>query len=80
MYGRPYDPNIPTVCMDEQPVPRNGETRNLIPAEPGKPEREDYEYERHGTAEIFMFTEPLGGTRDVNVRERRTAKDWALEV
>lgn len=80
MYCQPYDPKIPTVCMDEQPVQLIGETRKMIPAEPGKPEREDYEYERSGTAEIFMFTEPLTGKRYVSVRERRTAKDWAQEV
>lgn len=80
VYCLPYDPKIPTVCMDEQPVQLIGETRNVIPAEPGKSEREDYEYERNGTAEIFMFTEPLSGKRYVSVRERRTAKDWAQEV
>jgi hypothetical protein len=64
----------------QQPVQLIGETRKIIPAEPGKPEREDYEYERNGTAEIFMFTEPLTGKRYVSVRERRTAKDWAQEV
>jgi len=80
VYRLPYDPKVPTVCMDEQPVQLIGETGNSIPAEPGKPEREDYRYERNGTAEIFMFTEPLSGKRYVSVRERRTAKDWASEV
>lgn len=80
VYRLPYDPKIPTVCMDEQPVQLIGETRKIIPAEPGKPEREDYEYERNGTAEIFMFAEPLSGKRYVSVRERRTGKDWAHEV
>lgn len=80
VYRLPYDPKVPNVCMDEQPVQLISETRRVIPAEPGKPEREDYEYERNGTAEIFMFTEPLSGRRHVSVRERRTAKDWAYEV
>lgn len=80
VYRLPYDPKIPTVCTDEQPVQLIGETRKIIPAEPGKPEREDYEYERNGTAEIFMFAEPLSGKRYVSVRERRTGKDRAHEV
>jgi hypothetical protein len=80
VYHKPYDPNIPVVCMDEQSVQLIKETREPIPAQEGQPEKEDYEYERNGTANIFMFTEPLCGFRYVNVRERRTAKDWAEEV
>lgn len=80
IYCMPYDTKIPTICMDEQPVQLIGETRQIIPAGPGRPEREDYEYERNGTAEIFMFIEPLNGQRHVSVRKRRTAKDWAYEV
>jgi len=80
VYRLPYDPEIPTVCTDGQPVRLIGETGNPIPAGPGKPEREDYEYERNGTAAIFMFAEPPGGKRYVSVRERRTAKDRAQEV
>ncbi|MBE7491366.1 MAG: hypothetical protein HS108_06370 [Planctomycetes bacterium] len=51
-----------------------------LPMEPGKPRRFDYEYERRGVAEIFMFTEPLTGLRWVNVRKRRTRKDWVAQV
>ncbi len=51
-----------------------------MPPLPGEPERYDYEYERHGTANIFMFTEPLGGWRHVSVTERHTKVDWALQV
>jgi len=80
LYHMPYDPQVPLVCMDEQPVQLIKETRQPLPAAPGTPERYDYEYERNGTATIFMFTEPLSGVRIVSVRERKTAMDWATEV
>ncbi len=80
LYCRPYDPDIPLVCMDEQPRQLIKETRTATGVMPGKPRRVDYEYERNGTANIFMFVEPLGGRRHVNVRERRTAIDWAHEI
>jgi len=80
LYQLPYDPTIPLVCMDEKPVQLIKETRQPLPAAPGQPEKVDYEYERNGTANIFMFTEPLKGTRQVKVREQRTAVDWAYEV
>ena len=70
----------PVVCMDEQPVQLIKETRQPIPAAAGRPARVDYEYERNGTAAIFMFTEPKAGWRDVSVRERRTKLDWAHEM
>jgi hypothetical protein len=80
VYHQPYDPQVPLVCMDEQPVQLIKEMRKPLPAEEGKPERYDYEYERNGTATIFMFTEPLRGVRMVSVREHKTAVDWATEV
>lgn len=80
VYHMPYDSKIPQVCMDEQPVQLIKETRTPIPAKEGKPERFDYEYERNGTANIFMFTEPLSGTRYVSITERRTSVDWAYEI
>lgn len=80
IYKRPYNPTVPVVCMDEQPTQLIKETRRKIAVEPGKVERVDYEYERNGTAANFMFTEPLGGWRKVNVRERKTSVDWAHEI
>jgi len=80
LYQRPYDAEYPVVCMDEQPKQLIAETRTPLPAEPGQPARFDYEYERKGTANLFMFTEPLAGWRRVAVRERRTAIDWAEEI
>jgi hypothetical protein len=66
--------------MDEQPVQLVKETRPPQPAIPGSPPRVDYEYERSGTASLFLFTEPLQGRRTVQVRERRTAVDWATDI
>jgi DDE superfamily endonuclease len=80
VYQQPYDPQVPLVCMDEQPVQLTKEVRKPLPAEAGQPERYDYEYERNGTATIFIFTEPLRGVRLVSVREHKTAVDWATEV
>ena len=80
VYPRPYDPTIPQICMDEQPVQLIRETRAPLPVAPGKPERYDYEYERNGTANIFMFSQPLAGWRRVSVRDRKTAIDWAEEI
>lgn len=79
-YAKPYDPKYPVVCMDEQPIQLLNETRVPIPATKAHPRRVDYEYERAGTASIFMFTEPLSGWRQVTVRQRRTKIDWAKEV
>ncbi len=80
VYQRPYDPDRPVVCLDEQPTQLIAETRTPIPGEPGQPQRYDYEYERAGTANNFMVTEPLGGWRKVNVRATKTALDLAHEI
>jgi hypothetical protein len=80
VYRRPYDARRPVVCMDEQPVQLVTETRVPQPARPGRPRRVDYEYERAGTACVFLFTEALGGWRRASARPRRTAVDWAEEV
>jgi len=80
LYQRPDDPQRPLICMDEQPVQPLQEARHPLPAQPWKPESVDYEYERKGTAALFLFTAPLAGWRRVSVREHRTAVDWAEEV
>ena len=79
-YSKPYDPAWPVVCMDEQPVQLLKETRTPIPATKKHGKRIDYEYERAGTANVFMFTEPLAGWREVAVRETKTKLDWAAEM
>jgi hypothetical protein len=80
IYHLPYDPKRPVICMDEQPVQLVKETRVPLPAKPGHPEAVDYEYARNGTANIFLFTEPLAGWRKAVVSERRTAIDWATQI
>ncbi len=79
-YAMPYDPSCPVLCMDEQPVQLLKETRTPIPATREHGRRVDYEYERAGTANIFMFTEPLAGWREVRVRTTKTKADWAREM
>jgi hypothetical protein len=79
-YAQPYDECHPVVCMDEQPVQLLKEMRVPIPATKTHARRVDYEYERAGTASIFMFCEPLSGWCEVHVPEQRTKVDWAREV
>jgi DDE superfamily endonuclease len=79
-YEKAYDPRQPVLCMDEQPVQLLKETKVPIAATKGHGERVDYEYERNGTASIFMFAEPLSGFRQATAREHRTKADWAFEV
>jgi DDE superfamily endonuclease len=79
-YEKPYNPACPVLCMDEQPVQLLKETRTPIPATAKHGKRVDYEYERAGTTNIFMFTEPLAGWREVAVRETKTKVDWANEM
>lgn len=80
LYHEPYDAELPLVCMDETSKQLVAETRTPLPMEAGKPRRLDYEYERNGVANLFMFCEPMTGLRWVNVTERRTRKDWAEQV
>ena len=77
VYQRPYDPKRPVVCLDETSKQLVGETRVPIPAKPGIPAREDYEYKRNGVANLFMLFEPLAGWRHVEVTDRRTKVDFA---
>lgn len=80
VYHLPYDADYPVVCMDESCKQMIGEVREPIPCKPGQPVRVDDEYVRNGVAEIFMEVEPLAGKRHVAVTERRTRKDWALQI
>ena len=80
VYALPYDEKIPMICMDEQPFQFLGEKLAPIPMSRGKVRKEDYEYVRHGTCSIFIFTEPLGGWRYVYASERRTKQDWACQI
>jgi len=80
IYKRPYQANKPLVCMDETSKQLVKETRLPISAIPGHPARYDYEYERNGVCNIFMFYEPFGGKRYVSITDRRTKKDWAIQI
>jgi len=77
VYKRPYDLDIPVVCMDETNKQQLADKREPVAMKPGEPEKFDTEYERHGTSNIFMAFEPLAGKRFVEVSNRRTKKDWA---
>jgi hypothetical protein len=78
--AKAYDPQHPVRCMDEQPVQLLKETRVPIAATTQHGKRVDDAYERHGTASIFLFAEPLSGFRQATARARRTQADWASEV
>jgi len=77
VYKRPYDPTHPQVCMDEMSKQLVSETRQPLPAQPGQPQRYDYEYRREGVCNLFIFFEPLQGWRHLKVTQRRTRQDWA---
>jgi transposase len=80
LYAEPYDPQRPQVCFNESPVQLISETRQPLPARPGQPARYDYEYRRQGTANLFLFVQPLHGWRHVNVTARRTKGDFAVQM
>ena len=80
VYHRPFDADVPVICMDEQPVQLTKETRSPLPMQPEHPERYDYEYERNGTACILMFCEPKVGKRTVCAESHRTMTDWSHQV
>lgn len=83
VYTRPYDSSRPVVCFDEMPKTLHAPSRPALPVRPatdehdGTPHREDYEYVRCGTANLFLSYEPLANYRHVAVTERRTRTDWA---
>lgn len=80
VYTRPYDPQRPLICMDEVSKQLLRQTRAPLPPRPGHPAREDYEYERGGVVNIFLFCEPLVGRRWTDVTTRRTKVDWAHQI
>jgi hypothetical protein len=80
LYAEPHDPARPVVCFDELSKQLVAEARAPLPAEPGRPERFDYEYERRGTANLFLACQPLAGWRHVAVTDRRTKHDFAEQM
>ncbi len=77
VYQRPYDPKYPQICLDEMPRQLLAEKHELLPIQPGRVQKQDYEYERHGTANLFMLFEPLTGQRYLATHTHRKAVDWA---
>ena len=80
LYAEPYDPERPVVCFDESSTQLLADVREPLPAQPGRPKREDYEYRRQGTRNLFLACEPLAGWRHVAVTERRTIEDFAHQM
>ncbi len=80
LYAEPYDPQRPVVCFDETSTQLLGETRPSLPPQPGLPRRQDYEYRREGTRNLFLACEPLAGWRQVAVTQRRTMQDFAHQM
>jgi DDE superfamily endonuclease len=76
-YALPYDPLRPLICFDERPCQLLGDVLVPLPMKPGRPLREDYEYERHGTCCVLLAFDPHRGFRYLEVRPRRTALDYA---
>ena len=80
LYAEPYDPQRPVVCFDETSTQLLAETRPALPAQAGLPRRQDYEYRREGTRNLFLACEPLAGWRQVAVTQRRTMQDFAQQM
>lgn len=80
LYEAPHDPRRPRVCFDELPYQLLAETRAPLPARPGHPTRVDYEYQREGTANLFLCFDPHAGWRQVTVTARRTKRDFARQM
>ncbi len=80
LYAEPYDPRRPVVCFDETSTQLLSEPRPPLPAKPGQPRRQDYEYRREGTRNLFLTCEPLQGWRHVAITQRRTQQDFARQM
>jgi transposase len=80
LYNQPYDPKSPVVCFDERPYPLLANARESLPAQPGQLLRYDYEYKRNGCVNLFAMIQPDQGWRHVEVTQRRTKKDFAIQI
>ena len=80
LYAEPYDPQRPVVCFDETSTQLLADAREPVPTGPGRPKRQDYEYRREGTRNLFLACEPRAGWRHVAVTERRTKEDFARQM
>lgn len=80
LYHQPYDPQRPMICFDEQSLQLLKHTRLPLPLRAGHSRREDHEYKRNGTRNLFMFSEPKAGKRHTLVTRRRTKRDFAYAM
>jgi DDE superfamily endonuclease len=80
LYAEPHDPARPVVCFDEASKELRGDVAEPVPPAPGSPAKQDYEYTRHGTANLFVIVEPLAGRRHVAVTDRRATPDFAAQM
>ena len=80
LYAEPFDPARPVVCFDEASKELRGEVTPPVPPAPGSPAKADYEYTRHGTANLFVIVEPLAGRRHITVTDRRAIPDFAAQM
>jgi hypothetical protein len=80
LYAEPHDPSRPVVCFDEASKELHGDVAEPVPPSPGSTAKQDYEYTRHGTANLFVIVEPLAGRRHVTVTDRRTIPDFAAQM
>ena len=80
LYAEPYDSSRPVVCFDETSTQLLADVREPMPVQPGRPRRQDYEYRRAGTRNIFLCCEPLAGWRHLTITERRTMQDFAHQM
>lgn len=80
LYAEPYDPQRPVVCFDEVPTQLIAETRQPVPAKPGQVTRYDFEYQRNGTCNQFVFVESLAGWRHIEVTDHRAQRDFAQQM
>jgi hypothetical protein len=78
LYAEPLDETRPVVCMDELSKELHGQVADPVPAQPGQPAKEDYEYKRNGTANVFLLLCPLLGWRHLEVTARRGYHEFAL--
>lgn len=77
LYAEPFKPWLPVVCFDERPCELHADTRERLPMKPGRVTRQDYEYQRNGTCNLFMFFQPQAGWRHTKVTAHRTKVDFA---
>lgn len=80
LYAKPYDPAEPVICVDEKSKQLLQQTRHALPAAPGRIAKEDYEYKRAGTRNLFVAVEPKAGHREVEVTRRRTKPDFVAFI